>query len=138
MDIAALETELRKNIEGEVRFDAGSRAMYAVDGSNYRQPPIGVVIPRTKEDVVQTVAACRKFGAPLLSRAGGTSLAGQCCNTAIVMDWSKYMHGVLELNAAERWARVLPGTVCDELRKGMNFHEIAAVHNRSVGLLRGW
>ncbi|MFL6314214.1 MAG: FAD-binding and (Fe-S)-binding domain-containing protein [Terriglobales bacterium] len=116
VDAAGLEAELRRKVEGEVRFDAGSRAMYAVDGSNYRQPPIGVVIPKSKEDVVQTVAACRKFRAPLLSRAGGTSLAGQCCNTAIVMDWSKYMHGVLELNAAERWARVLPGTVCDELR----------------------
>jgi FAD/FMN-containing dehydrogenase/Fe-S oxidoreductase len=116
VDIQGLEAELRRNVEGEVRFDAGSRAMYAVDASNYRQPPIGVVVPKSKEDVIQTVAACRKFGAPLLSRAGGTSLAGQCCNTAVVMDWSKYMHGVLELNAAERWARVLPGTVCDELR----------------------
>jgi len=95
VNVSALEAELRKNIEGEVRFDAGSKAMYAVDGSNYRQPPIGVVIPKSKEDVVQTVAACRKFRAPLLSRAGGTSLAGQCCNTAIVIEWSKYMHGVL-------------------------------------------
>ncbi|HEY4676370.1 MAG TPA: FAD-linked oxidase C-terminal domain-containing protein [Candidatus Angelobacter sp.] len=116
VDVHALEAELRKTVQDEVRFDAGSRAMYAVDGSNYRQPPIGVVIPKSQEDVIQTVAACRKFGAPLLSRTGGTSLAGQCCNTAIVIDWSKYLHGVLELNAAERWARVLPGTVCDELR----------------------
>ena len=90
--------------------------MYAVDASNYRQVPIGVVIPRTKEDVVHAVATCRKFGAPVLSRGGGTSLAGQCCNVAVVIDWSKYMHGVLEVNTAERWARVLPGTVCDELR----------------------
>ena len=114
---ANLEAELRKNVEGEVRFDAGSKAMYAVDASNYRQVPIGVVIPKSKEDVVATVTACHKFGAPVLSRGGGTSLAGQCCNVAIVMDWSKYMHGVLELNASEKWARVLPGTVCDELRK---------------------
>ncbi len=112
-----LEAELRRHVEGEVRFDAGSKAMYAVDASNYRQVPIGVVIPKSKDDVIQTVAACRKFGAPVLSRGGGTSLAGQCCNVAIVIDWSKYMHGVLELNPAERWARVLPGTVCDELRK---------------------
>jgi FAD/FMN-containing dehydrogenase/Fe-S oxidoreductase len=117
IDATGLEVELRKNIEGEVRFDAGTRAMYAVDASNYRQVPIGVVIPRSKEDVVQAVAACRKFGAPLLSRGGGTSLAGQCCNVAIVLDWSKYMHGVLEINQRERWARVLPGTVCDELRR---------------------
>src|SRR5579884_3325845 len=116
IDEAGLEAELRGTIEGEVRFDAGSKAMYAVDASNYRQVPMGVVVPRSKEDVVQAVAACRKFGAPLLSRGGGTSLAGQCCNVAIVLDWSKYMHGVLEVNQKERWARVLPGTVCDELR----------------------
>jgi FAD/FMN-containing dehydrogenase len=115
-DIAGLEAELRKSVEGEVRFDPGSKAMYAVDASNYRQVPIGVIVPRTKEDVIQAIAACRKFGAPVLSRGGGTSLAGQCCNAAVVLDWSKYMHGVLEVNTAERWARVLPGTVCDELR----------------------
>jgi FAD/FMN-containing dehydrogenase/Fe-S oxidoreductase len=124
IDVAGLEAELHKNVEGEVRFDAGSKAMYAVDASNYRQVPIGVVIPRSKEDVVQAVAACRKFGAPLLSRGGGTSLAGQCCNVAVVLDWSKYMHGVLQINQRERWARVLPGTVCDELR-----HEVLAVSN---------
>jgi FAD/FMN-containing dehydrogenase/Fe-S oxidoreductase len=116
VDVAGLERELRRNVEGEVRFDAGSKAMYAVDASNYRQVPIGVVIPRSKEDVVETVAACRKFGVPLLSRGGGTSLAGQCCNVAMVIDWSKYMHGILEMNTFQRWARVLPGTVCDELR----------------------
>jgi FAD/FMN-containing dehydrogenase/Fe-S oxidoreductase len=117
IDMPGLEAELRKNIEGEVRFDAGSKAMYAVDASNYRQVPIAVVIPRSKEDVVRTVAACRKFGAPILSRGGGTSLAGQCCNVAVVIDWSKYMHQVVEINTSGRWARVLPGTVCDELRE---------------------
>jgi FAD/FMN-containing dehydrogenase/Fe-S oxidoreductase len=90
--------------------------MYAVDASNYRQVPVGVVIPRSKEDVVQIVVACRKFGVPLLSRGGGTSIPGQTCNVALVIDWSKYMHGVLEINTRARWARVLPGTVCDELR----------------------
>jgi FAD/FMN-containing dehydrogenase/Fe-S oxidoreductase len=116
IDSEGLERELRSNVEGEVRFDAGSKAMYAVDASNYRMVPIGVVVPRTKLDVIQTVAACRKFGAPLLSRGGGTGIPGQTCNTAIVIDWSKYMHGVLGLNLRERWARVLPGTICDELR----------------------
>jgi FAD/FMN-containing dehydrogenase/Fe-S oxidoreductase len=111
-----LESALRKCVEGEVRFDAGSKAMYAVDASNYRHVPIGVVIPRSIQDVIQTISACRTFGVPLLSRGGGTSLAGQCCNVAVVLDWTKYMHGVLEINAQERWARVLPGTVCDELR----------------------
>jgi FAD/FMN-containing dehydrogenase/Fe-S oxidoreductase len=116
VEVGGLEQELRSTVEGEVRFDAGSKAMYAVDAGNYRQVPIGVVIPRTRGDVINTVAACRKFGAPLLSRAGGTSIPGQSCNAAIVMDWSKYMHGVLEINTRDRWARVLPGTVCDELR----------------------
>ena len=90
----ALAAELRDTISGEVRFDAGSRALYATDGSNYRQVPIGVVVPRDTDDVVQTVAAAHRFGAPILSRGCGTSLAGQCCNVAVVMDFSKYMHGV--------------------------------------------
>jgi FAD/FMN-containing dehydrogenase/Fe-S oxidoreductase len=116
IDAAALEAALRQAVAGEVRFDAGSRALYATDGSNYRQVPIGVVIPKSRHDVVETIAACRKFGAPLLSRGGGTSLAGQCCNVAVVMDWSKYLHHVLELNPREKYARVQPGTICDTLR----------------------
>jgi len=116
LDAPALERELKKRIEGEVRFDPGTKALYSTDASNYRQIPIGVVIPKSKQDVIETVAACRQFGAPLLSRAGGTSLAGQTCNTAVIIDWSKYLHGILEINAQQRYARVLPGTVCDELR----------------------
>ncbi|MBV9481998.1 MAG: FAD-binding protein [Acidobacteria bacterium] len=117
VDVAGLEADLKKNVQGEVRFDAGTKAIYAVDASNYRQVPLGVVIPRSKEDALHTVAACRRYGAPLLSRGGGTSLAGQCTNVAIVVDWTKYMHGLLELNVRERWGRVLPGTICDELRQ---------------------
>lgn len=112
---AALEGELRGRVQGEVRFDAGSRALYATDASNYRQVPIGVVIPKSVEDVVQTVAACRKFGVPVLSRAGGTSLAGQCCNVAVVIDWSKYLNNILEVNPGEKFARVQPGTICDDV-----------------------
>lgn len=114
-DAAALEQALRAKISGEVRFDDGSKAMYAVDASNYRQVPIGVVIPKSVEDVEHTIAVCRKFGAPVLSRGGGTSLAGQCCNIAIVIDWSKYMNHVLEVNIAKKYARVQPGTICDDL-----------------------
>src|ERR1700741_1899519 len=77
IDVAALEKTLRQVVKGEVRFDAGSRTLYATDGSNYRQAPIGVVIPKSKQDVIETIATCRKFQAPLLSRGGGTSLAGQ-------------------------------------------------------------
>src|SRR5450631_2117472 len=93
LDASALEAALRRHLRGEVRFDSGSRALYATDGSNYRLVPIGIVIPRDKEDVLATVALCREHRAPLLARGGGTSLAGQCCNTAIVMDFSKYMDG---------------------------------------------
>src|SRR6476660_5473404 len=134
VDPLALEAELRRTISGEVRFDAGSKALYAADASNYRQVPIGVVIPKSREDVVQTVAASRKFGAPVLSRGGGTSLAGQCCNVAVVIDWTKYMHHILELNPAQKYARVLPGTICDTLRNAAKPHTLTwgpdlATHN---------
>ncbi len=124
VNAAELEVELKKSVEGEVRFDAGSRALYATDGSNYRQVPIGIVIPKTREDVIQAVAACRKFDAPILSRGGGTSLAGQCCNVAVVMDWSKYLNQVLELNPHEKFARVQPGTICDTLRNAAEPHTL--------------
>ena len=78
VDTKKLEAELRHSLEGEVRFDSGSRALYATDGSNYRQVPIGVVIPRTVDDVINTVRLCHRYGAPVLSRGGGTSLCGQC------------------------------------------------------------
>src|SRR6185312_738618 len=99
----SLELDLRTVIRGEVRFTAGDRALYATDGSNYRQIPIGVVIPRDKEDVVNAIAIARKHSAPILSRGGGTSLAGQCCNAAVVLDFSKYMNRVLEINPQEKW-----------------------------------
>src|SRR3569832_2032564 len=93
-----LAAVLRKAVQGEVRFDRGSRALYATDGSNYRQVPIGVVIPRDAADVEEAVALCREFGAPILGRGCGTSLAGQCCNTAVIFDLSKYMHHIIEVD----------------------------------------
>src|SRR5258706_3283814 len=95
---AQLEAELKRQLTGEVRFDRGSRALYATDGSNYRQIPIGLVVPRDAADVVAAVAACRKFGAPVLPRGSGTSLAGQCCNVAVVLDFTKYMNKILKLD----------------------------------------
>jgi FAD/FMN-containing dehydrogenase/Fe-S oxidoreductase len=115
-DAKNLERALKKKISGEVRFDNGSRALYATDSSNYRQIPIGVVVPKTINDVVQTVASCREFSAPVLSRGGGTSLAGQCCNVAVVLDFSKYLSKILELNIEEKFARIEPGIVLDDLR----------------------
>src|SRR5512143_1275395 len=92
----ALEADLRAALRGEVRFDDGSRALYATDASNYRQVPVGVVIPSDVGDVVQAVDICRAHGAPILARGGGTSLAGQCCNVAVVIDMSKYLDRVVD------------------------------------------
>src|SRR5579872_4250745 len=115
-DRERLAADLRRHVRGEVRFDAGSRALYATDGSNYRQPPTGVVIPLDTEDVERTLAVCRAHRAPIFGRGGGTSLAGQCCNSAVCIDMSKYMNRVLEIDAGRRLARVQPGTILDDLR----------------------
>jgi FAD/FMN-containing dehydrogenase/Fe-S oxidoreductase len=112
-----LAGDLRRVVRGEVRFDRGSRALYATDGSNYHQVPIGVVIPRDVDDVVATVEVCRRHGAPILSRGGGTSLAGQCCNVAVVVDMSKYVNRVLCIDAKRRIACVEPGVVLDTLQR---------------------
>src|ERR1700691_5887606 len=135
VDASALEEALRVEIGGEVRFDRGTRALYATDGSNYRQVPIGVVIPRDTDDVQATVALCRQFGAPLLCRGGGTSLAGQCCNVAVILDFSKYMARILEIDPARRIARVQPGVVLDTLRAAAEKHHLTfapdpATHDR--------
>jgi FAD/FMN-containing dehydrogenase/Fe-S oxidoreductase len=110
-----LERDLAEAVDGEVRFDAGSRAAYSTDASNFRQVPIGVVVPRTVEAAASAVSVCRKHDVPLLSRGGGTSLAGQCTNTAVVIDWSKYCHRVVEVDPAARTCTVEPGIVLDVL-----------------------
>jgi FAD/FMN-containing dehydrogenase/Fe-S oxidoreductase len=115
-----LEAELKKVVKGEVRFDAGSRALYATDASNYRQVPIGVVLPRTIDDVVETVRTCYRYGVPVLPRGGGTSLCGQCCNVAVVIDFSKYLNKIIEIDKEEKTARVQPGLVLDDLRDAAN------------------
>src|SRR4030088_3265953 len=86
VDEPALAEALRRHVRGEVRFDSSSRALYATDSSNYRQVPIGVVLPRDADDVIAAVSLARKHGAPILARGGGTSLAGQCCNVAVILD----------------------------------------------------
>src|ERR1051326_5728858 len=129
-----LARELAQAIAGEVRFDAGSRALYATDASNYRQVPIGVVVPTGIDDVIETVALANRFGAPILARGGGTSPAGQCCNVALMLDMSKDMHRILELDPVRRVARVEPGVVLDNLRNaayehGLTFAPDPATHN---------
>jgi FAD/FMN-containing dehydrogenase/Fe-S oxidoreductase len=117
-----------------VRFDDGSRAIYSTDASNYRQVPLGVVVPRTTAAAVQAVEVCRRHGVPLLARGGGTSLAGQCCNVAVVIDTSKYLTRILEVDPVRRLARVEPGVVLDDLREaagrhGLTFGPDPATHN---------
>ncbi|MGC2329038.1 MAG: FAD-linked oxidase C-terminal domain-containing protein [Candidatus Sulfotelmatobacter sp.] len=121
---AALRAQIRGGSPGDIRFDAGARALYSTDGSNYRQVPIGVVLPRDVDDVLATVSLCRQFGAPLLCRGGGTSLAGQCCNVAVVLDFTKYMSRILEIDPARRIARVQPGVVLDNLRNAAEKHHL--------------
>ena len=140
----ALAADLKRQIDGEVRFDKGTRALYATDGSNYRQAPIGVVIPRHVQDVETTVRLARQYGAPILSRGGGTSLAGQCCNVALVMDFSKYMFHVPEIDPVNRLGTVQPGSVCDHFRDtakklaGLWFGPDPATHSRcTIGGMLG-
>lgn len=116
VDVSSLRAALRARVRGEVRFDRGSRALYATDSSNYRQVPLGVVLPRDADDAVEAVAVCREWGAPIVARGGGTSLAGQACNTGVVLDFSKYMNRILALDPERRIARVEPGVVLDDLR----------------------
>jgi FAD/FMN-containing dehydrogenase len=135
VDRQALEDSLRESVSGDVRFDDGTRALYATDSSNYRQVPIGVVFPHNRDDVIATVSACRQHNAPLLSRGGGTSLAGQTCNVAVIMDFSRHMNRILELDPVKKSARVEPGIVLDDLRHAAGQHQLTfgpdpATHNR--------
>src|SRR3989440_10507066 len=130
-----LEIELKREIRGEVRFDRGSRALYATDASNYRQIPIGLVVPRDVDDVIAAVGVCKKYGAPILARGAGTSLAGQCCNVAVVFDFTKYMNRILEVDPHKKIARVQPGVVLDTLRNQAEIHHLTfapdpSTHNR--------
>ena len=135
VDASGLASALTRTVRGEVRFDNGSRALYATDGSNYRQVPIGVVIPRDANDVIAAVSLAREYGAPILCRGGGTSLAGQCCNVAVLLDFSKYMNKIIEIDPARRIARVQPGVVLDNLRNAAEKHHLTfgpdpATHDR--------
>ncbi|MFG2794935.1 FAD-binding and (Fe-S)-binding domain-containing protein [Streptomyces sp. NPDC048419] len=124
VDVTRLEAALREAVDGEVRFDAGSRGAYATDGSNYRQVPIGVVVPRSVDAAVRAVEVCAQFRAPVLSRGGGTSLAGQATNTAVVIDWTKYCHALVSVDPGARTCVVEPGIVLDELNRHLSDHRL--------------
>ena len=115
VDAAALQSELERQIQGEVRFDTITRALYSTDASVYQIRPLGVAIPKTREDVIRIVQICGRLRCPLTMRGGGTSQAGQAIGEGLQVDISKYFNRVLEVNAEERWARVEPGVVLDEL-----------------------
>ncbi|MBI2817453.1 MAG: FAD-binding protein [Acidobacteria bacterium] len=117
-----LENDLKKVVAGEVRFDAYSRALYSTDASIFRIEPIGVVIPRTKEDVAAAMEITAKYKTPVLPRGGGTSLAGQAIGHAVVFDFSKYMNRVLEIDAAAKRVKLQAGVVLEELNRGLRPH----------------
>ncbi len=130
-----LEARLKATLRGDVLFDLGSRALYAADASNYRQLPIGVILPRDAADVEAALAACRATSAAVLARGAGTSLAGQCANVAVVFDYSRYMNHLTSIDPAEKLATVQPGIVLDRLREAAELHHLTyapdpATHSR--------
>ncbi|MGH7875332.1 MAG: FAD-linked oxidase C-terminal domain-containing protein [Candidatus Binatia bacterium] len=136
-DYFEIEAELKKRIEGDIRFDRYSRLLYSTDASIYQIEPIGVVVPRHKEDVQAAIEIAKKLGVTILPRGGGTSLAGQAVGHSIVLDFSKYMQNVLEVNQEELWCRVQPGLVQDELNAhvrglGLQFGPDTSTSNRAT------
>jgi FAD/FMN-containing dehydrogenase/NAD-dependent dihydropyrimidine dehydrogenase PreA subunit len=138
-----LRSELEASIEGEVRFDQISRALYSTDASVYQIEPQGVVVPRSRDDVVRTVEIAGRHGCPITVRGGGTSQAGQAIGGGLVLDTSKYLNRLLEVNVAERWARVEPGLVLDDLNArlrgtGLRFApDLSTASRATVGGMMG-
>ncbi|PQV44167.1 FAD binding domain-containing protein [Paraburkholderia sp. BL21I4N1] len=129
-----LESELARTLRGEVRFDAGSKALYASDASNYRQVPLGVVVPRDVGDLTRALEICNEYAVPFLTRGGGTSQNGQCVNVAVVADVSKCVNRIVWIDPNARTAIVEPGVVCDTLRDagekyGLTFGPDPATHS---------
>ena len=134
IDAAALARDLAAAVGGGVRFGAGDRAIYSHDSSNYRQPPIGVVVPRDTNDVVAATEVCRRHGAPIVSRGCATGLAGQTCNVAVVFDHSRHLRSILDVDPERGRARVQPGVIRDQLadrvesRHGLTFGPDTSTH----------
>ncbi|GAA1626094.1 FAD-binding and (Fe-S)-binding domain-containing protein [Georgenia ruanii] len=143
VNVEDLERDLRDAVDGEVRFDAGTLGAYSTDGSNYRQVPLGVVVPRTPDAAAAAVRVCAGHRAPVLSRGGGTSLAGECTNTAVVLDWTKYCHAIEHVDVARRTCLVQPGVVLDVLNDhlaptGLRFGPEPSTHpNCTIGGMLG-
>lgn len=136
-DYFEIEAELKKRIEGDLRFDRTSRLLYSTDASIYQIEPIGVVVPRHKGDVQAVIELANRLNISVLPRGGGTSLAGQAVGHSIVLDFSKFMQNVLEVNREELWCRVQPGLVQDELNAhvrgmGLQFGPDTSTSNRAT------
>jgi FAD/FMN-containing dehydrogenase/Fe-S oxidoreductase len=137
IDVTALKKALRRAVKGEVRFDPGTLALYANDSSNFRQVPIGVVVPKNLDDVVATHRVCHRFGAPVLNRGGGTSLSGETVNCAVVIDHSKYLTRIGQIDPERRLATCEPGVINEELNRhtgkhGLVFGPDPSSHSRCV------
>src|SRR5580658_10638803 len=143
VDAAALQRELESQIEGEVRFDAVSRALYSTDASVYQIEPLGVVVAKTREDLIRVVSIARQFRCPITLRGGGTAQAGQAIGAGLQVDTSKFFNQILELNVEERWARVQPGIVLDELNAALRPHglrfapDVSTASRASIGGMMG-
>ncbi|MGW0879845.1 FAD-binding and (Fe-S)-binding domain-containing protein [Streptomyces sp. NPDC002671] len=134
-DLSGLEAELRRVVRGEVGFDTTSRALVTMDASNYRRVPLGVVAPRDEDDVAAVLEVCRTRGVPVVARGGGTSIAGQATGTGVVLDFTRHMNGLLELDPGTRTAVVQPGLVLDRLQEaaaphGLRFGPDPSTHSR--------
>jgi FAD/FMN-containing dehydrogenase/Fe-S oxidoreductase len=135
--VRALRADLKRSLSCDVDFSAGARAMFAADASNYRQVPICVVTPKSQEEVVEAVRICREHEAPILPRGGGTSLAGQTCNVAVVIDFSRHLNRIIHIDPEARLARVEPGCILDSLRDeakkhGLTFGPDPATHDHNT------
>ena len=134
-ELTGLHAELSAALQGECDFSAAGRALYTSDASNYRQVPLGVVFPKSIDDIVATTRLCRDHGLPVLMRGGGTSQNGQCVNEAIVLDCSRYLTRVSEIDIETRSALVDPGVICDSLKAdaeqhGLTFGPDPGTHSR--------
>lgn len=137
VDTRSLEADLQRHVNGEVRFDAYSRALYSTDASIYQINPIGLVVPLDASDVAAAVEICARNSVPILPRGGGTSLSGQTVNRAVVLDFTKYMNQVVEINPEENFVRAQPGITLDELNRqvhpyGLHFPPDPTTSNRAT------
>ncbi|MCS7324953.1 MAG: FAD-linked oxidase C-terminal domain-containing protein [Anaerolineae bacterium] len=138
-DPQALEHKLRQHIAGDVRFDLPSRLLHSTDASNYQMLPLGVVLPKTEEDVVAAVAICAEHGVPITARGGGSGLCGAALGPGVVLDFTRYMDALLDLDTGSRWVRVQPGIILSQLNRRLAAHGLqfgpdpASAERASIG-----